>query len=264
MLKGAIHDGVVGGLSAATRISRFFKDLLFPFRCVSCRTLLDPESPDSADAFFCPDCLRQGIPRFGPPFCPRCGHLFETGENHTCEACLKRLPRIGKVRAALVYDGLVRKALPLFKYGSRLSLGRLFEPMLYECFDRYFPDTDILMPIPLHVRKLRQRGFNQSFLLMRHFVRQYRRTYGVSPPWHVDVRSLERVRYTQPQTGFDIVQRRRNLKNAFALVRPGRVKDRRILLVDDVYTTGTTCTEAARVLLKGGASSVDVLVLARA
>ncbi|MFO7911162.1 MAG: ComF family protein [Desulfotignum sp.] len=251
-----------------TKTARFFQALVFPHLCLNCRILLNPGTagPYTGQACFCKNCLARGLPLFAPPFCTRCGHMFDTGENHLCETCLKRLPQIGRVRGALAYQGLVRDILPLFKYQARLSLTRFFEPLMFDAFSRFFENKEIhcILPIPLHARKLRQRGFNQSFLLVRGFAGTYCKIHGTKPLWEVDTTALKRVRYTSPQTGFDIAVRRKNLKNAFQVTDPAAVKERNILLVDDVYTTGATCAEAARVLLAAGANRVDVLVLARA
>lgn len=256
------------GKELLTKTTRFFQALVFPDQCLNCRGLLHPaaKDPSEARACFCTFCLARGLPRFEPPFCSRCGHLFDAGDNHVCETCLKNPPRISRVRAALAYKGLVPEIVPLFKYQARLSLARFFEPLMKEAFDRYFKNTGIhlILPVPLHPKKMRQRGFNQSYLLVRRLARSHPGICGTSFLWQMDVTSLKRVRYTIPQTGLDIAVRKENLKNAFQVIDPARVKGANILLVDDVYTTGATCGEAARVLLAAGAGRVDVLVLARA
>jgi ComF family protein len=112
------------------------------------------------------------------------------------------------------------------------------------------------MPVPLHVSRLRWRGFNQAQLLATPLARQA----GVP----LDALSLERIRHTRPQVELTEAERRRNVAHAFRVTRPGRVHRRRILLVDDVYTTGATVDECSRELKRAGAASVDVLVLARA
>ncbi|MBU1343652.1 MAG: ComF family protein, partial [Proteobacteria bacterium] len=122
---------------------------------------------------------------------------------------------------------------------------------------------DLIMSVPLHTVKLRKRGFNQSFLLIRNFVTFYRQNMEQSPLWKIDSGSLVRVKKTQPQTGFDIEHRKANLKNAFKVVNLKAIEDQHILLIDDVFTTGATCNEAALQLLKHGAQKVDALVLAR-
>jgi len=186
--------------------------------------------------------------------------------NHVCESCLKHPLKLEQVRAALVYSGIVTKAIPLFKYHSKLVLANVFEHILFKTFMRYF-DTcsiDIVMPVPLHRSKTFKRGFNQSFLMIRHFPDFYNDKTGHRPSWKTDIKSLVRVRKTSSQTGFDHEQRRKNLKNAFRVAEPDKVYKKNILLVDDVFTTGATCNEAAATLLKNGAEKVSALVLARA
>ena len=242
--------------------------LVFPDLCLSCRTLL-PHSRKIAVSgrdLFCAACRARGIPEFTPPFCRVCGQVFDTGDTHLCETCLTDPPDIHRVRAALLYQGLVPEVLALFKYHARLSLTRFFDPLMCNAFDRYFDHTKIdrVIPVPLHPKKLRQRGFNQSFLLVRRLYDRCEQHYGTPPGWQVDLTVLKRGRHTISQTGLDIASRRNNLKNAFQVTDPSRVKGAAVLLVDDVYTTGATCREAARTLLRAGARQVDVLVLARA
>ncbi len=267
------HHGKYAG-QCLTDLARFFQALVFPHQCLSCRSLMGPVpeaagvggSADAVQASFCRACAAKGLPRFEPPYCPLCGHLLDAGDNHLCETCLKKRPRIRKVRAALAYQGLVPVIVPLFKYQARLSLSRFFEPLMFEAFEHHFGKTGIhlIVPVPLHPKKLRQRGFNQSFVLARGFARMHLETHGTQPLWEMDTVCLKRVRYTRPQTGLDISVRKKNLKNAFQVTDLARVKGAHILLVDDVFTTGATCSEAAKALLKAGARRVDVLVLARA
>jgi ComF family protein len=117
-------------------------------------------------------------------------------------------------------------------------------------------DYDVIMPVPLHVQRLRWRGFNQAQLLARPLARAVRLP--------LDPHALHRVRPTRPQVDLDETQRRHNVAGAFRVARTDRVAGRRILLVDDVFTTGATVNECSRVLLRAHAKQVDVLVLARA
>jgi len=241
---------------------------MFPDQCLSCRALLTRAGPtDPSDLrFFCAACRAKGIPKFFPPFCQKCGQGFDTGENHLCETCLTDPSAIHQVRAALVYQGLVPNILALFKYHARLSLTRYFDDLMFHAFDRYFSTMDIhwIVPVPLHPKKLRQRGFNQSALLVRRLADQYLAKYGTRPVWRKDTTLLKRARHTASQTGLDNASRKTNLKNAFQVTDGTRIHGANVLLVDDVFTTGATCGEAAKTLVAAGAGQVDVLVLARA
>ncbi len=236
------------------------RTLAFPGRCPGC-------SAPGPDPPLCAACRKNLIP-FESPHCTCCGHLFPRGpgENHLCTHCLETPLPMEKVRAAFAYQGSLKGLLPRFKYSARLSLAQEFESHLYAAFETHFDPlaVDLVLPIPLHIKKLRQRGFNQAYLLVRNFIRLFGERHGALPPWQINLTALERIRHTPPQTGFDTRARFRNMAGAFAVKEPDRIGEKRILLVDDVYTTGATCHSAARALLEAGAAGVDVLVLARA
>mgnify|MGYP006410787189 FL=1 len=256
-------------VSALKNIIRFFEQLLYPLKCLNCGVYIDPDivSPNTMESCFCSLCMELGFYPIKKPYCTKCGVKFQTSfnENHVCESCLKKPLMIDRVRAALEYKGIIKNAIPLFKYHSKLSVAKVFEDLLFETFLQHYQGSglDLIIPIPLHKKKLRQRGFNQAFLLIRNFVKQYKLCFDKPPSWEIDTNSLARIKGTQPQTGFDIEKRKANLKNAFKVVNPKIIYDKHILLIDDVFTTGATCNEAARVLLKNGAKKVDALVLAR-
>lgn len=248
-----------------------FSSLLFPATCLKCRTYILTPGDGPLSRCFCPSCTGLSLPWYQPPFCTCCGRPFDTGDSHLCESCLKTDPAVGRVRAAFEYQGIIRDAVGLLKYRSRLSLATPFETCLFDAFATYFSDipVDLILPVPLHPARARQRGFNQSCLLVRNFTAIYRKRCGQAPPWQVDTTGLVRVKPTPSQTGLDIREREKNLNRAFTW-RGGRKKGgpelrgRHVLLVDDVYTTGATCTAAARALTAAGAARVDALVLARA
>ena len=240
--------------------------LVFPDKCLDCGTYIKNSADDPLNVCFCHTCLGTALPVFDHPFCPGCGRCFETGPDHLCGACLELPMAMDSVRAAFMYEGVIQKALGLFKYQSKLSLARAFETHLFQAFATHFEMErfDLIVPIPLHHSKAKNRGFNQSYFLVRNFPRLYKAICDRPAPWQVDIKNLVRIRATISQTGLDPKARKKNLTRAFACPKPGRIKGKHILLVDDVFTTGATCDAAAQTLLKAGAAGVSALVLARA
>jgi ComF family protein len=231
-------------------------ELVYPPVCCHCRAA-------TAGDDFCSDCADR-IEWARSPACSHCGVPFRThgGSDHTCGRCVADPPVFGRARAAAIYDASepadqpLKSVLQRYKYNRDVGLAAPLARLLEQRNPFDIAEYDVLMPVPLHLSRLRWRGFNQALLLARRIAR----TRGAS----VDPFSLERTRATQPQVELDEQERRRNVARAFRVSRPAQVRDRRILLVDDVYTTGSTVDECSRVLLKAGARSVDVLVLARA
>lgn len=239
-------------------ISKGLNQLLFPSKCLKCGryTDTDPGSSLLLSDYFCTECAKAGISMIHSPKCTLCGlPLPESSDARVCEACLKNPLRLRKVRGAAEYKGLVKDAVHLFKYQSRLSLAKVFEKMIQDVYNQHFAssDHDLLLPVPLHKKRLRKRGFNQAYILVRNLEKK-----------RICIHALVRKKKTASQTGFDMVQRKQNLKNAFEVKDKKAVENKSILLVDDVLTTGATCNEAAKELLKHGASRVDAMVLARA
>jgi ComF family protein len=197
------------------------------------------------------------------PLCTRCGDpFFGAGTDHLCHRCLTRRPAFGVARACATYaaadaqTGPLKRALQRFKYTPDVSLAPTLSRVLADNCPFDTSAYDLVVPVPLHIDRLRWRGFNQAWLLARSLARER--------GWASDPFALERVRATDPQVELDDAARRRNVRAAFRVPDPRRVRDRRILLVDDVCTTGATADECSRTLLKAGARHIDVLVLARA
>lgn len=193
------------------------------------------------------------------PVCQRCGTPFEIAvdEAQECGACLIRPPAYNRARAALEYGDVSRDLVLALKYqGRRDSLDLLAGWMAAAGAD-LLRETDLIVPVPLHYIRLVRRGFNQSVWLAA----SLSRAGGV--PLGVDV--LKRTRATPIQGGLSADGRRRNVQGAFQLRtgRAGKVKDQKILLVDDVLTTGATAEACSRALKRAGAVCVDVLTLAR-
>jgi ComF family protein len=175
---------------------------------------------------------------------------------------LRRPPRFRRARACTLYDSGIDHPSPVtltlhrYKYQRDASLARPLGEFLAARAPLDLTIYDVVIPVPLHVGRLRWRGFNQSLLLARQIGRKF------GPP--VDPFALERVRPTRPQVELSGSDRRHNVLRAFQVSDRARVQHRDVLLVDDVYTTGATVEECTRTLLQAGARNVDVLVLARA
>ena len=239
----------------------YLLNFLFPQRCAAC----DASMPIDAKRCICAPCLAAiGPPR--PPLCQICGASLNTGEDGRCGRCREAPPAFDSARAITRYrasgtdfagggSSAFATLLRRHKHGLDQSLGRA----LAEYIDAAPPIDagayDLVIPVPLHRRRLRWRGFNQAALLGAALARRLK--------CPLDAATLARIRSTPPQTARDRAQRVRNVRNAFAVLRPTRVAGRRILLVDDVMTTGATADECARVLHAAGARRVDVLTLAR-
>jgi ComF family protein len=161
-------------------------------------------------------------------------------------------------RSALLFDGTTRNLIHQFKYSGKTLLRRPLAILTAERLDTFAREClpDLLLPVPLHKKRLQQRGFNQALLLGELFAKR----------WRIGLQrnNLRRIRWTEPQVNLSGVERHENVKGAFALADPAAIARQRILLVDDVYTTGSTVQECARVLIQGGAAAVTVITIARA
>jgi ComF family protein len=234
-------------------------NLLYPPTCCGCSSF-------TVSPGFCPTC-RAAIETPRSPLCLVCGIPYPaTGAaaavDHLCGRCLGRHPHFGRARACATYDAAetvhhpLKSVLQRYKYSPDISLAPSLAELVAERCPLSATEYDVIMPVPLHVTRLRWRGFNQAQFLAHALSRKNRVP--------IDALSLKRTRATLPQVELNERQRRRNVARAFDVVRPARVRGRRILLVDDVYTTGATVDECSQALLKAGAASFDVLVLARA
>lgn len=244
-----------GARPVVAGIFRHASRLLLPSDCAICnQPLTDDPTP-----FFCRRCWEHIRPLQGPG-CPRCHRPFASASattyspTHECQDCRTRDPHYSQVWAAYAYTPPLQDAIALFKYRGKVALADSLGALLAQTVPQNLA-TDLLMPVPLHPNRLRHREFNQSLLLADR----------VSPILQrpVSYRNLVRIIDTDPQITLPRSARLRNLRKAFALRAPQDVVGKRILLVDDVFTTGTTVNECARVLLEAGALEVAVLALAR-
>ena len=280
-------------------ISGFFQNLyqalgqaVFPPKCLVCRTFFQPPGRDAdmdskpADGYasarppslrnqfdrllayyLCPVCIR-GMVAVESPICVCCGFPFKSrqGDDRPCGDCIVSPKKFRIARAPLVYEQILTSVIHCFKYKGKIQLAAPLAELLQTTFRRFWDQDsiDMIMPVPLHIKRLRKRGFNQAYLL----VRNWNKAAGQNPTGRPGIRIerdvLVRTVSTAPQSSLGRAERAANIKNAFTLTDPDRIIGKRILLVDDVYTTGATVDECARILLKFGAEHVDILTLARA
>lgn len=229
-------------------------DLFFPPLCHQCRSFI----PHAGRVHVCPACLVTSRP-VEPPLCTICGVPFPApaGIDHSCGPCLTSPPPFAAARAAFLYEGAIRDLIHRFKYDGAVQVRR---PLALLMADRLAPlaaekAPDLLVPVPLHVRRLRQRGFNQAVLLGELLSREWQIPLGR--------RALQRVRWTEPQVNLAAKERLANVRGAFAVADPAQIRGARILLVDDVLTTGSTLAECSKVLLRAGAAEVCAVTIAR-
>jgi ComF family protein len=230
-------------------------DIIFPPKCLTCNVI-----PDHQETFsICPSCWSK-IKFITSPICPCCGIPF-TGTDepdHLCGDCIVSKPAFSSARAVGHYEATILDAVHSFKYGRKIAtgklLGRFMATYTYPAFN--ILDYTLIMPVPLHPRRLKERGFNQSVILAREIAERHQIP--------LDFMTLKRDIYTEPQINLGKNERASNVRGAFDVRDPGKISNRKIILVDDVYTTGSTVKECSRILMKKGAASVAVMSLARA
>jgi ComF family protein len=252
-------------VSSVSGIAESLFATLFPSDCRLCSAPLINISRLPV----CRECLSEMRPIAGG-ICSVCGErLFspyalagEPGEAR-CGLCRRLAPPFVKATAYGSYDGGLRELIHLLKYQQVRPAAGILGRMLAEAIgglDGFWTQQPVaVVPVPLHARKLRQRGFNQSELIARDALK----LGAGSGRLALYAGVLERARETQSQTGLTRHQRRENIRGAFAVVRPDQISGCEVLLVDDVFTTGTTVSECARILRRAGASRVYVATVAR-
>jgi ComF family protein len=241
--------------AAGARLARLVELLVFPSFCRLCRAPLE----DPGERVVCGACLSK-LAAYEGPFCPRCGRIRQDGgEDHLCARCLREPPAFTRHRSCGAYGGTLKEIILLFKYRKYAPLSR---PLARFADAAVGPDqglwagADLLVPVPLHPSRRRDRGFNQARLLARDLAR----LRGL----RVLDGCLVKTRNAPPQAGLRAADRERNVVRAYAVRRPDRLRGRTIVLVDDVTTTGATVRECARVLMESGAREVRAVTLAQA
>ncbi|MEO1150011.1 MAG: ComF family protein [Pseudomonadota bacterium] len=225
--------------------------------------LVPPHCPVSGEPVSAPALLSgpgwQQLGFIEAPFCPGCAVPFalDHGPGTRCGRCVGAAGGLDQTRAALLYDDTSVPLVVAFKHGDRTDYAPLLARLMIRAGRDLFAPDAVLIPVPLHVRRLRARRYNQAALLSQQV--------GAATGLAVDVQSLIRHRNTPPQKDLSPDARQRNVAGAFAVrdEAADAIKGRHVILVDDVYTTGSTLSACASRLRRAGASRVDALVLAR-
>ncbi len=228
------------------RITQQCLDLLFPPRCVGCR---------KSGHVLCKGCL-QAIPLLLPPFCQHCGS--PSAANGMCQSCRYHPPRLHGLRAASIYQEPLRSYIHALKYDGKTRLAEPLGHLLAQAYTRHGFQADVIIPIPLHPERQKQRGYNHAELLAETCAPL------VGIPVYNNI--VRRQRATPAQVGLNASQRYQNMAAAFqcaAAFTTGALSGRRILIIDDVCTTGAKLEACAAPLYAAGATAVWGLVLAR-
>ncbi len=227
---------------------------LLPRQCPCCEKFLEEDQEG-----FCSDCLTR-IRWIEPPFCSVCGIPFVSREveTHPCGACVTHRRYFTMARALAAFEGSLQQAVHRWKYEGKTHLTPFFAEWIAEGLNRYWKSDslDLLIPVPLHPSRLRERGFNQALLL----VKDLSRRTGI--PYRKKI--LQKKKPTIPQVNLGGAEREKGVRGTFHVADKEELLGTSVLLVDDVYTTGATVNECAKALLGGGAERVDVLTLAHA
>lgn len=227
-------------------------NFFFPQFCETCRVPLSCE-----EALFCKKCVKE-LPVI-KNYCRRCGNPFpsdlsdyldETSLNY-CSRCLKKPPPYDRVYLGFYYMDPIKSLIQKTKFGEAFELSYQLGKLLRKISNLSLESYDLIIPVPLSEKRKRERGFNQSLLMLWGFHKIY---FSPNP--------LKKVLHTRPQSELPLKERLVNLKGAFSVKE--NLKGKRILLFDDVMTTGATLYEASKELKKAGASEIHILVLARA
>lgn len=221
-------------------------DLFLPSDCKICKNPLEYN-----EKWICNRCFSQ-IKEILPPICNRCGRPSQI---HLCSECQKKRRYLKRVRAYGIFEGVLKEAIHLFKYEKKDGLSNMLGGLMFKLLDKEKWDFDYIVPVPLHKKKEKARGFNQAMLLAEF----------ISKRKNIPIfKGLKKTINTPPQVGLSYHERRTNILDCFTLKDNKKIEGKSILLIDDVITTGTTIEECSRVLTKGGAKDVYGLCLAYA
>jgi ComF family protein len=219
-------------------------DIIYPRTCGGC---------DGPGSTICPDCLDAFVPVDAGIACPLCGR--PVGAPLLCGTCISMKRHFSAGHFGFLFSHRLRDALLAFKFRGRKDVGRFLVGLLRDKLMALSPRFDVIVPLPVTEGRLRERGFNQTYVLSKEIARI------TGKP--IDHRSLLKTRETKDQYTLSRDERRKNPLGAFQVVRSEAIQDRRVLLVDDLFTTGSTLSEASKTLVRAGAGGVEVFALAR-
>lgn len=234
------------------RVAGFVPEMLVPSTCLTCERFVDRQGG------CCPQCWGQ-LRFVTKPFCPVMGTPFsiDMGDNFLSAEAIANPPPFDKLRTVLLYDDLARKLVSSIKYSDRADLLRWVANWMNVSGSEIINEIDSIIPVPLHPSRLRQRRFNQAGELALRLAKLNEKEFMPEV--------LIRRKPTRQQVGLNESERAKNVSGAFAVPQEMKItlKGKRVLLIDDVYTTGATVKSATRALKRGGASQINVLVFAK-
>ena len=237
------------------KIIEFITKLLFPGTCPICNEVQEQLLTDDGVAHICPDCEKK-LTRVTTPYCLRCGKPLEADRvrREYCADCIRREHAYVQGRAVFVYRGAIIGSMHRLKYANRRDYAAIYAREAYETYGSWIRRIapDAILPVPLHPKRRRERGYNQAELIAK----ALGRLTGIP----VESELLLRVVHTQPQKQLNAQERKNNLKNAFQMSKK-IVQLEKVLLIDDIYTTGSTVDAAAEALMGAGVKYVYVLCI---
>ena len=225
------------------------RDFIFPKRCLFCREFIGEE------ADICPACWHN-LNFINEPFCQICGSKFEykIADNISCGACIKEPPKYDIARHLLVFDEYSKKMIHKFKYCDQTNLAPVMAKLLWQKYRTEISQADYIMPVPSHWLKRLIRLYNQAQILAYYLARIANKP--IQNP-------LRKIKWSKAQSKLSREARKRNLRGSFMVIDKKLVKNKNIILVDDVYTTGSTVNICAQKLHRAGARHVMVLTIAK-
>jgi competence protein ComFC len=229
-------------------VHNFFKTLLeifYPIYCGGCNA--------AAGSILCDDCINTFRPVEEEKTCPICGRLID--KRTLCGACMEEKRTFSKGHFGYYFEGRLRDVIHAFKFNGRIDVGKYLVKLLKEKIDTMTQEIDCIIPLPVTEKRLKERGFNQSFIIGEEIAKMTGKEVYPSV--------LVKTKQTEDQYALSKKERKKNIRGAFAVKNKGQISGRRVLLVDDLFTTGYTAQEASRLLLKSAAKEVIVFALAR-